>query len=92
MSAAAFWGIGLYLGEAVSQNGKGHVLGHVANLGLDYADPEVRGYQTNAGLSYHTDFSDLVGLLCLRTPQSGGLSRIASSTKREATNGPGVAP
>ena len=79
-SAAAFWGIGLYLGEAVSQNGKGHVLGHVANLGLDYADPEVRGYQTNAGLSFHTDFSDLVGLLSLRTPQSGGLSRIASST------------
>src|SRR5689334_19988077 len=39
-SAAAFWGIGLHLGEAVSQNGKGHVLGHVANLGLDYADPE----------------------------------------------------
>ena len=79
-NAAAFWGIGLYLGEAVSQNGKGHVLGHVANLGLDYADPEVRGYQTNAGLNFHTDFSDLVGLLCLRTPQSGGLSRIVSST------------
>jgi hypothetical protein len=79
-SAAAFWGIGLYLGEAVSQNGKGHVLGHVANLGLDYADPEVRGYQTNALLNYHTDSSDLVGLLCLRTPQSGGLSSIASST------------
>ena len=79
-SAAAFWGIGLYLGEAVSQNGKGHVLGHVANLGLDYADPAVRGYQTNALLNYHTDFGDLVGLLCLRTPQSGGLSRIASST------------
>lgn len=79
-SAAAFWGVGLYLGEAVSQNGKGHVLGHVANLGLNYADPEVRGYQTSAGLNYHTDFSDLVGLLCLRTPQSGGLSSIASST------------
>ena len=76
----SFWGIGLYLGEAVSQNGKGHVLGHVANLGLDYADPETRGYQTKAGLNYHTDFSDLVGLLCLRTPQSGGLSRISSST------------
>lgn len=79
-SAATFWGIGLYLGEAVSQNGKGHVLGHVADLGLDYADPEVRGYQTSAGLNYHTDFADLVGLLCLRTPQSGGLSSIASST------------
>lgn len=79
-SAAAFWGIGLYFGEAVSQNGKGHVLGHVANLGLDYADPEVRGYQTNALLNFHTDFSDLVGLLCLRTAQSGGLSSIVSST------------
>jgi hypothetical protein len=79
-SAAAFWGIGLYLGEAVSQNGKGHVLGHVANLGLDYADPEVRGYQTSARLNFHTDSSDLVGLLCLTTPQSGGLSSIASST------------
>lgn len=79
-SAAAFWGMGLYLGEAVSQNGKGHVLGHVANLGLDYADPEVRGYQTNAHLNYHTDSSDMVGLLSLRTPQSGGLSSIASST------------
>ncbi|MBR2813345.1 MAG: TauD/TfdA family dioxygenase [Reyranella sp.] len=79
-SAAAFWGIGLYLGEAVSQNGKGHVLGHVANLGLDYADPEVRGYQTSARLNFHTDSSDLVGLLCLQTPQSGGLSSIASST------------
>ena len=31
-------------------------------------------------LNYHTDFADLVGLLCLRTPQSGGLSSIASST------------
>jgi hypothetical protein len=78
--AAAFWGMGLHLGEAVSQNGKGHVLGHVANLGLDYADPEVRGYQTNAHLNYHTDSSDVVGLLSLRTPRSGGLSSIASST------------
>ena len=79
-SAAAFWGIGLYLGDAVSQNGKGHVLGHVANPGLDYADPEVRGYQTTSLLNYHTDASDVVALLCLKTPQSGGLSYIASST------------
>lgn len=78
--AAMFWGIGLYIGEAVSQNGKGHVLGHVANLGLDYGDPEVRGYQTNALLPYHTDFSDVVGLLSVRTPQSGGASSICSST------------
>jgi hypothetical protein len=79
-SAIAYWGIGSHLGEAVSQNGKGHVLGHVTNLGLDYADPEVRGYQTNARLNYHADSSDIVMLLCLRSGRSGGLSSIVSST------------
>ena len=44
------------------------------------ADPEVRGYQTSARLPYHTDSSDIVGLLCLRTSKSGGLSSIVSST------------
>ncbi|UUZ76026.1 TauD/TfdA family dioxygenase [Polaromonas sp. P1(28)-13] len=79
-AAIAYWGIGLHVGEAVSQNGKGHVLGHVANLGLDYGDPEVRGYQTKARLHYHCDASDIVALLCLRTAQSGGLSSVVSST------------
>ncbi|MCM5571763.1 TauD/TfdA family dioxygenase [Burkholderiaceae bacterium FT117] len=79
-SAIAYWGLGLHLGEPVSQNGKGHVLGHVTNLGLNYADPEVRGYQTSARLNYHTDSSDIVALLCLRTAKAGGLSSIVSST------------
>lgn len=79
-SAIAYWGIGLYLGEGVSQNAKGHVLGHVANLGLDYADPHVRGYQTTVRLPYHTDMSDLVLLLCLKSARSGGLSSVVSST------------
>ena len=79
-AAIAFWGIGAHLGEPCSQNGKGHVLGHVTNLGLDYQDPATRGYQTNARLPYHTDSSDIVGLLCLKTAKSGGLSSIVSST------------
>lgn len=79
-AAIAYWAIGLQLGVPVSQNGKGHVLGHVANLGLNYSDPEVRGYQTSARLPYHTDSSDIVGLLCLKTAKSGGLSSIVSST------------
>jgi hypothetical protein len=79
-AATAFWGLGTHLGEACSQNGKGHVLGHVTNLGLDYRDPETRGYQTNARLPYHTDSSDIVGLLCLRTARAGGLSSVVSST------------
>ena len=79
-SAIAYWGLGQHFGEAISQNGKGHLLGHVANLGLNYADPEVRGYQTDARLPYHSDLADVVALLCLRTPKAGGLSSIASST------------
>ena len=79
-AARIFWGLGAHWGEAVSQNGKGHVLGHVKDLGLDYADPLARGYQTSARLPYHTDSSDMVGLLCLQTSKSGGLSSIVSTT------------
>lgn len=79
-AAIAFWGIGAHLGRACSQNGKGHVLGHVKNLGLDYNDPMARGYQTSARLPYHTDSSDIVGLMCWRPAKAGGLSSIVSST------------
>lgn len=78
-AAIAFWGIGTYFGEALSQNAEGHVLGHVKDLGKDYADPNVRGYQTGAAMTFHTDQCDLVALLCMRTAISGGESRIASS-------------
>lgn len=78
-NAAAYWTLGLHLGEPVPQNGQNHTLGHVKDLGLDYAKPEVRGYQTSARLPYHTDYSDVVGLLCLKTARSGGLSSFVSS-------------
>jgi hypothetical protein len=78
--AYAFRGIGAHFGEAVSQNAKGHVLGHVVNLGLDYSDPITRGYDSPAELRFRTDAADLVGLMCIRGGRSGGLSRIASST------------
>src|ERR1700732_3875866 len=32
-SATAYWGIGTYFGNARSQNAKGHLLGHVYDLG-----------------------------------------------------------
>ena len=79
-NAMAFLGVGAHLGEAVSQNAKGHVLGHVTNQGLDYTDPTTRGYQTTANLRFHTDAGDMVGLLCMRPSKAGGLSSIASST------------
>ena len=77
--AIAYLGIGAWLGRARSQNAKGHLLGHVKDLGLDIADPKVRYYQTSRKLEYHTDSVDVVGLLCLKTARSGGESFIASS-------------
>lgn len=78
-SAAAYWGIGTYLGHARSQNAKGHVLGHVRDMGLATTDPKVRIYQTTERQNFHTDSCDIVGLLCLKTARTGGLSSITSS-------------
>ncbi|MCC7273700.1 MAG: TauD/TfdA family dioxygenase [Alphaproteobacteria bacterium] len=79
-AATAFFGLGTHLGSARSQNAKGHVLGHVRDLGLRSDDPNVRIYQTSERQTYHTDSCDVVGLLCLRTARRGGLSTLVSST------------
>jgi hypothetical protein len=77
--AIAYLGLGAWLGAFRSQNAKGHLLGHVKDLGLDIRDPKVRYYQTSRGLEYHTDSVDVVGLLCLKTAKAGGESYLASS-------------
>jgi hypothetical protein len=78
-SAAAYWGIGRHFGNPRSQNAMGHLLGHVIDLGLATSDPNVRTYQTTERQHFHTDSCDIVGLLCLKTAKSGGLSSITSS-------------
>ena len=79
-AATAYFGLGAHLGRARSQNAKGHVLGHVRDLGLDAGDPNVRIYQTSARQTFHTDSCDVVALLCLKTARSGGHSALVSST------------
>jgi TfdA family taurine catabolism dioxygenase TauD len=78
-SSLAYWGLGLHLGRAVSQNAAGDLLGHVRDAGLTRRDPTVRLYRTRENLGFHCDGSDIVGLLCLRPAKSGGTSRIVSS-------------
>ncbi|KAL2356151.1 hypothetical protein BJ546DRAFT_839652 [Cryomyces antarcticus] len=79
-SAVAYMGLGTYLGYFVSQNGKGHVLGHVKDLGEDaIAIDRVRIYRTNARQYFHADNSDVVGLLCVARALDGGESDIVSS-------------
>ena len=78
-AAIAYLGLGAHLGSFRSQNAKGHLLGHVRDLGLNIKNPNVRYYQTNRALDYHTDSCDVVGLLCLRAAKTGGYSRLVSS-------------
>jgi len=78
-AAIGYWGIGTYLGKAISQNSKGHLLGHVRDLGNDPKNPLHRIYTTHEKQRYHTDSCDIVGLFCLKPAQSGGKSTIASS-------------
>jgi hypothetical protein len=78
-TAIAYIGLGSWLGETMSQNKCGHILGHVKDLGGEYDDPHTRGYMTRAEMRFHADACDYVGLLCLHTSKSGGASRIASS-------------
>ena len=75
---AACFGIGLNLGFPVRQNPRGDLLGKVMNVG-DLSDPTTRVYETNAYLPYHTDPSDVFGLLCVQPAVSGGLSSIVSA-------------
>lgn len=75
----AYWGLGLHMGTAVSQNAAGDLLGHVRDTGADPEDPSVRLYKTKQRLGFHCDGADVIGLLCLRGAKSGGASRIASS-------------
>jgi hypothetical protein len=73
-----YYGIGMNLGQPVRQNPKGDLLGLVMNVG-DLNDKHTRVYETNAHLPYHTDPSDVFGLLCVRRAKSGGLSSLVSA-------------
>ena len=79
-SATIYWGIGSHFGSARSQNAKGHLLGHVYDLGGRAAtNPNLRGYATSERQNFHIDRCDVVALLCLRRAKAGGRSAIVSS-------------
>ncbi|KAL9110422.1 MAG: hypothetical protein Q9227_004966 [Pyrenula ochraceoflavens] len=81
-TATAYLGLSSHLGAPVSQNGLGHILGHVKDLGDDpTAIDRVRIYRTNARQFFHADDSDIVGLLCLARAQEGGESDLCSSNE-----------
>src|SRR6478672_4422528 len=76
----AYWGIGAHVGRPWPQNAKGHLLGDVTDHGKAPGDPTSRGNEIGlVGLDFHCDGSDLVGLMCLQTGISGGLSAVCNS-------------
>lgn len=90
----AYWGMGVHIGYPVCQNARGEMIGHVADIGarssIDnpvdgsaeskvFLHPKHRSYMSNERLSYHTDFADVIGLLCLNPSKTGGESKIVSS-------------
>lgn len=95
VASAAFWLVGLHLGEPTVQNAERQTLVDIKDTGVSSADHNVRLYKTRAELSFHTDGADIIGLLCLRGSKSGGVSRICSSVEvhnQIVTRRPDLAP
>ena len=71
-------GLSAHLGTLVDQSYAGAMKVDVKDLGLAYGK-DVRGYQSNAMLRFHTDGAVFTGLLCLSESAEGGLSVLTSS-------------
>jgi hypothetical protein len=75
-----YWGIGMHLGKPWPQNHKGHVLGDVTDQGRTASDYTSRGNEIGGiAFPYHSDGSDLVGLLCLQCAKEGGQSTVCNA-------------
>lgn len=81
VAAAAYWLIGLHLGQPTAQNPAGEMLVDIRDTGALPSDHNVRLSKTRAELAFHTDGADIIGLLCLRGARAGGVSRICSSVE-----------
>jgi alpha-ketoglutarate-dependent taurine dioxygenase len=70
----------MHLGTPWPQNKHGHLLGDVTDQGRYASDPTARGNELGpVGMPYHSDGSDLVGLMCLRKATAGGISTVANA-------------
>jgi alpha-ketoglutarate-dependent taurine dioxygenase len=82
-ATALYWLLGQLLGEPAAQNVQGTLLYDVRDTGQDVANG-ARFSVTSYESSFHTDNSfgddvvDYVGLLCLQTAKSGGVSQNVS--------------
>jgi S-methylmethionine-dependent homocysteine/selenocysteine methylase len=88
-SKLALWGIGSYIGVAEKQDAAGLMMHDVKDIAPKSEstdlmermkqDKNIRGFQTNAALPYHTDGCDSVALACLSQGNRGGESLLISA-------------
>lgn len=76
---AAMVVLSAHVGGFRPQNSAGDLVGHVRNTGAAANDPNVRLYQTNERQTFHTDSTDVVGLLALSTAVEGGESLVVNA-------------
>jgi Taurine catabolism dioxygenase TauD, TfdA family len=88
-----YFGLGTHLGTPVFQNRSGELMRAIrdegAHVGRTYGETKdqkgttfLSSYArtlTNGGLRFHTDRTDVVGLLCVRQAMKGGVSTLAST-------------
>jgi TfdA family taurine catabolism dioxygenase TauD len=88
-----YFGLGTHLGTPVFQNRSGELMRAIrdegAHVGRTYGETTdqkgttfLSSYArtlTSGGLRFHTDRTDVVGLLCVRQARAGGVSKLAST-------------
>lgn len=74
-----YWGISVHLGRPISQSPLGDLFNTVTDMGFEKTDANYRANRGRGELFFHSDGSDVVGLLCVRTAKTGGVSRLVSS-------------
>jgi Taurine catabolism dioxygenase TauD, TfdA family len=80
LAGAIFFLLGLHLGVPMRQNELGDVVDHViATSDKTLADPTALPSRVRDRLSYHSDSSDVVALMCLRPAREGGASSLTSA-------------
>jgi hypothetical protein len=88
-----FMGLSSWLGTPVYQSARGEILGEIRDEGPDVGlkrgqmtNPDGTAFlssrsraQSTQPLRWHTDRTDIVGLLCVGAPAEGGASRLSSA-------------
>jgi hypothetical protein len=82
LSSAIYYVLGLHMGDPIRQNEMGDLLDHVyATSDKTMDDPTALSSKVRDKLSYHSDSSDIVALMCLRGAREGGLSCLVSGAE-----------